>query len=225
MPPHIKISPSLLAADFAHLADSIQAVEEAGADELHFDVMDGDFVPNITIGIPVLEAIRPITKLPIDVHMMVTEPARYAKQYAEAGGDIFTIHVEACDDLETSLGDTRVTGMVAAVSLKPDTPTSVLQPFISSVERVLVMTVEPGFGGQRFMTEMIPKITELSEMAHRIGTDLEIAVDGGIKVDTASEVINAGATTLISGTGVFNYPTGLKMGIKAIRNAGTNEHA
>ena len=221
----IKISPSLLAADFAHLADSIQAVEEAGADELHFDVMDGIFVPNITIGIPILEAIRPLTKLPIDIHMMVTEPARYAKQFAEAGGDIFTIHAEACDDLETSLGDTRVTGMVAAVSLKPDTPTSVLQPFISSVERVLVMTVEPGFGGQRFMTEMIPKITELSEMAHRIGTDLEIAVDGGIKVDTASEVINAGATTLISGTGVFNYPTGLKMGIKAIRNAGTNEHA
>ena len=117
MPPHIKISPSLLAADFAHLADSIQAVEEAGADELHFDVMDGDFVPNITIGIPVLQAIRPLTKLPIDVHMMVTEPARYAKQYAEAGGDIFTIHIEACDDLETSLGDTRVTGLAAAVSL------------------------------------------------------------------------------------------------------------
>ena len=221
----IKISPSLLAADFAHLADSIQAVEEAGADELHFDVMDGIFVPNITIGIPILEAIRPLTKLPIDIHMMVTEPARYAKQFAEPGGDIFTIHVEAGDDLENSLGDTRVSGMFAAVSLKPDTPTSVLQPFISSVERVLVMTVEPGFGGQRFMTEMIPKITELSEMAHRIGTDLEIAVDGGIKVDTASEVINAGATTLISGTGVFNYPTGLKMGIKAIRNAGTNEHA
>ncbi|MAE80315.1 MAG: hypothetical protein CL695_01855 [Chloroflexi bacterium] len=156
--------------------------------------------------------------------MMVTEPARFAKQFAEAGGDIFTIHVEACDDLETSLGDTRVTGMIAAVSLKPDTPTSVLQPFISSVERVLVMTVEPGFGGQRFMAEMLPKITELSEMAHRIGTDLEIAVDGGIKADTASEVINAGATTLISGTGVFDYPTGLKMGIEAIRNAGTNEH-
>ena len=221
----INISPSLLAADFAHLADSIQAVEEAGADELHFDVMDGIFVPNITIGIPILEAIRPLTKLPIDVHMMVTEPARYAKQFAEAGGDIFTIHVEACDDLETSLEDTRVTGMIAAVSLKPDTPTSVLQPFISSVERVLVMTVEPGFGGQRFMAEMLPKITELSEMAHRIGTDLEIAVDGGIKADTASEVINAGATTLISGTGVFDYPTGLKMGIEAIRNAGTNEHA
>ena len=220
MPPHIKISPSLLAADFAHLADSIQAVEEAGADELHFDVMDGDFVPNITIGIPVLQAIRPLTKLPIDVHMMVTEPARYAKQYAEAGGDIFTIHVEACDDLETSLGDTRVTGMTAAVSLKPDTPASVLQPFLSSIERVLVMTVEPGFGGQHFLTEMLPKITELSEMAHRIGTDLEIAVDGGIKADTASKVIDAGATTLISGTGVFNYPTGLEMGIKAIRNAG-----
>jgi ribulose-phosphate 3-epimerase len=152
--------------------------------------------------------------------MMVTEPARYAKQYAEAGGDIFTIHVEACDDLETSLGDTRVTGMAAAVSLKPDTPASVLQPFLSSIERVLVMTVEPGFGGQHFLTEMLPKITELSEMAHRIGTDLEIAVDGGIKADTASKVIDAGATTLISGTGVFNYPTGLEMGIKAIRNAG-----
>ena len=110
--------------------------------------------------------------------------------------------------------------MVAAMSLKPDTPASVLQPFISSIERVLVMTVEPGFGGQRFMSEMLPKITELSEMADRIGTDLEIAVDGGIKVDTASEVINAGATTLISGTGVFDYPDGPKIGIKALRNAG-----
>ena len=217
----IKISPSLLAADFAHLADSIAAVEEAGADELHFDVMDGSFVPNITVGIPVLAAIRPLTKLPIDVHMMVIEPARYAQQFADAGGDIFTIHAEACTDLEASLGDARVAGMQPAVSLKPDTPASALQTVLPLIERVLVMTVEPGFGGQSFMPEMLPKIVQLADMARRAGTTLEIAVDGGIKVDTAGAVIDAGATTLISGTGVFNYPDGMRIGIEAIRNAGS----
>jgi ribulose-phosphate 3-epimerase len=219
--PKIKISPSLLAADFAHLADSIAAVEEAGADELHFDVMDGSFVPNITIGIPVLEAIRPFTKLPIDVHMMVVEPARYAQEFADAGGDIFTMHAEACDDLEASLGDARAAGTIAGVSLKPDTPASVLQSTLTLIDRVLVMTVEPGFGGQSFMPEMLSKITELADMARMVGHDLEIAVDGGIKVDTAGGVIDAGATTLISGTGVFNFPDGMKIGIEAIRNAGS----
>ncbi len=221
MAPLIKVSPSLLAADFAHLADSIAAVEEAGADELHFDVMDGSFVPNITVGIPVLEAIRPLTKLPIDVHMMVVEPARYAREFADAGGDIFTMHVEACDDLEASLGDARVAGMSAAVSLKPDTPASVIQSALPLIERVLVMTVEPGFGGQSFMPEMLPKIEELKDMARLASHELEIAVDGGIKADTAGGVIDAGATTLISGTGVFNHPDGMKIGIEAIRAAGS----
>ncbi|MCH8230903.1 MAG: ribulose-phosphate 3-epimerase [Chloroflexi bacterium] len=220
MAPHIKISPSLLAADFARLGESVRAVEAAGADELHFDVMDGSFVPNITIGIPVLEAIRPITKLPIDVHMMVVEPARFAQQFADAGADIFTIHVEACDDLETSLNDARAAGMRPAVSMKPDTPASVLQPVLPLIDRVLVMTVEPGFGGQSFMPEMLPKIARLADMAHAAGTELEIAVDGGIKDDTAGDVIDAGATTLISGTGIFNHPNGMKAGIKAMRSAG-----
>ena len=217
----IKISPSLLAADFARLGESVHAVEAAGADELHFDVMDGSFVPNITVGIPVLEAVRPITKLPIDAHMMVVEPARFARQFADAGADIFTMHIEACDDLEASLGDARVTGMQAAVSLKPDTPASAIQPVLPLVDRVLVMTVEPGFGGQSFMPEMLPKITELADMALAAGTELEIAVDGGIKVDTAGSVIDAGATTLISGTGVFNFAGGMKAGIEAIRSAGS----
>ena len=217
---HIKVSPSLLAADFAHLADSIAAVEEAGADEIHFDVMDGSFVPNITVGLPVLEAIRPLTKLPIDIHMMVLEPGRYAREFAAAGGDIFTMHVEACDDLEASLGDARVAGMTGGVSLKPDTPASALQSTLPLIERVLVMAVEPGFGGQSFMPEMLPKITEIQDMARIAGHQIEIAVDGGIKVDTAGEVIEAGATTLISGTGVFNYPDGMKIAIEAIRTAG-----
>ena len=217
---HIKVSPSLLAADFAHLADSIAAVEEAGADEIHFDVMDGSFVPNITVGLPVLEAIRPLTKLPIDIHMMVLEPGRYAREFAAAGGDIFTMHIEACDDLEASLGDARVAGMTGGVSLKPDTPASALQSTLPLIERVLVMTVEPGFGGQSFMPEMLPKITEIRDMARIAGNQIEIAVDGGIKVDTAGEVIEAGATTLISGTGVFNYPDGMKIAIEAIRTAG-----
>ncbi|MCH8115643.1 MAG: ribulose-phosphate 3-epimerase [Chloroflexi bacterium] len=221
MSPRIKISPSLLAADFARLGESVRAVEAAGADELHFDVMDGSFVPNITIGIPVLEAIRPITKLPIDVHMMVVEPARFAQQFADAGADIFTIHVEACDDLEASLNDARAAGMRPAVSMKPDTSASVLQSVLPLIDRVLVMTVEPGFGGQSFMPEMLPKIARLADMAHAAGTELEIAVDGGIKDDTAGGVIDAGATTLISGTGVFNYAGGMKAGIEAMRSAGS----
>ena len=194
---------------------------DAGHVMRHMDVMDGHFVPNITIGVPVLEAIRPITKLPIDVHMMVVEPARFAQQFADAGADIFTIHAEACDDLETSLGDARIAGMTVAVSLKPDTPVSVLQPVLPLIDRVLVMTVEPGFGGQSFMPEMLPKIAELVDMVRVAGTDLEIAVDGGIKVDTAGSVIDAGATALISGTGVFNFTDGIEAGIKALRSAGS----
>ena len=217
----IKISPSLLAADFARLGESMHAVEEAGADELHFDVMDGSFVPNITMGIPVLQAIRPLTKLPIDVHMMVVEPGRYTQQFADSGSDIFTIHAEACDDLTATLADVRATGMTAAVSLKPDTPASALQPILSLVDRVLVMTVEPGFGGQSFIPEMLPKITELVNMSSRAGIKLEVAVDGGIKIDNAAKVIKAGATILISGTGIFNYPDGMSAGIEAIRGAGT----
>ena len=217
---HIKISPSLLAADFAQLGESIRAVETAGADELHFDVMDGSFVPNITIGIPVLEAVRPLTKLPIDVHMMVVEPARFAQQFADAGADIFTVHAEACDDLEASLAGARAAGMRPAVSIKPDTPASVLQSVLPLIDRVLVMTVEPGFGGQSFMPEMLSKIAELVDMARSAGTELEVAVDGGIKVDTAGGVIDAGATTLISGTGVFNFRDGMRAGIEAMRGAG-----
>ena len=218
---HIKISPSLLAADLARLGESVREVGAAGADELHFDVMDGSFVPNITIGIPVLEAIRPLTKLPIDVHMMVVGPARFAQQFADAGADIFTVHAEACDDLKASLAEARAAGMRPAISIKPDTPASVLQSVLPLIDRVLVMTVEPGFGGQSFMPEMLPKIAELVDMAHAAGTELEIAVDGGIKVDTAGSVIDAGATTLISGTGVFNHPDGMKAGIEAMRNAGS----
>jgi ribulose-phosphate 3-epimerase len=153
--------------------------------------------------------------------MMVLEPARYAKAFADAGGDIFTMHVEACDDLEASLGDARVSGMSAGVSLKPDTPASVLQASLPLIDRVLVMTVEPGFGGQSFIREMMPKITEIQNMARIAGHELEIAVDGGIKVDTAGEAIDAGATTLVSGTGVFNFADGMKIGIEAIRNAGS----
>ena len=151
---------------------------------------------------------------------MVLEPGRYAREFAAAGGDIFTMHVEACDDLEASLGDARVAGMTGGVSLKPDTPASALQSTLPLIERVLVMTVEPGFGGQSFMPEMLPKITEIRDMARIAGNQIEIAVDGGIKVDTAGEVIEAGATTLISGTGVFNYPDGMKIAIEAIRTAG-----
>ena len=208
MPPKIKISPSLLAADFANLGESIRAVESAGADELHFDVMDGSFVPNITIGVPVLEAIRPITKLPIDVHMMVVEPARFAQQFADAGADIFTIHAEACDDLETSLDDARIAGMTAAVSLKPDTPVSVLQPVLPLIDRVLVMTVEPGFGGQSFMPEVEAKVRALRQAIDSQisagGRQCKLMIDGGIKSHNIALVRDWGIEVSVVGSGLIN---------------------
>ncbi len=216
---NLKISASLLAADFAHLADSVRAAEEGGCDELHFDVMDGHFVPNITVGVPVLEAIRPLTRLPVDVHMMVEEPERFAEAFADAGADIFTIHIEACKDAPAAIEAARAAGMRPAVSIKPATPVSDIEPLLGSVDRILVMTVEPGAGGQSFMPEMLPKVREIQRISVGRGLDIEIAVDGGIKADTARQAVDAGARTLISGTGVFGHPDGIRAAVDALRAA------
>ena len=215
----IKISASTLSADFGRLAEEVRAAEEAGCDEIHFDVMDGQFVPNITVGVPVLESVRAATSLPIDVHMMVHEPSRFCDAFADAGGDIFTVHVEACEDMAATISSARRAGMRPAVSLKPATPLADIRGLLGPVDRVLVMSVEPGFGGQPFIPESLPKIESLRAMADDAGQKIEIAVDGGIKPDTIGPAAAAGAETLISGSGVFTGSGDVRTAVQALRAA------
>ena len=165
----INVSASVLAADFANLGRDVRAAQEAGCDEIHFDVMDGRFVPNLSVGIPVLQAIRPVTRLPIDVHMMVEEPSRFDRVVADAGGDIFTVHIEGCADPAGAAASARTAGMRPAVSIKPATPVRQVEPYLREFDRILVMTVEPGFGGQSFMPEVLVKVDQLRDLSSRGG--------------------------------------------------------
>ena len=214
----VKISPSILSADFARLGEQVEEAEAAGADEIHFDVMDGQFVPGITFGFVILEVVRRHTQLPIDVHMMVDNPVRFVTEYSAVPGLTMTVHAEACPDLAGTIAAIGAAGMRPAVTLKPTTPLSEIAGVLPLVDRVLVMTVVPGAGGQPFMDEVLPKIADLREIAsaHK---GLEIAVDGGIKADTAPRAVAAGAATLISGSGVFGHPDGIAGGISALRQA------
>ncbi len=214
-----KISASVLGADFSRLGEEVRAADAAGCDEVHFDVMDGRFVPNISIGLPVLEAVRASTHLPIDVHMMVEEPGRFASVFAKAGGTMFTVHIEACADLRRTLEQARAAGMRTGVSIKPSTPVSAVAPFLSEMDRVLVMSVEPGYGGQPFMPESVAKIAELRRHIDARNMSCEVAVDGGIKVDTVGVVAAAGADVVISGTGIFKFNGGAAAAVRALRDA------
>ena len=215
LPQDIRISASVLAADFSRLGDQVRLIEDAGCDEIHFDVMDGHFVPNITFGADVLASIRNLTDLPIDAHMMVTEPGRFAPQFAAAGASTFTVHAEACSDLAGTLTDVSESGMKPGISINPSTEAEAVTRYTSVVQRFLIMSVEPGFGGQSLMPETLSKI-EVLRSAGR-GQDLDIAVDGGVKVDNAASVIAAGADTLISGTGLMRYADGPAGAVRAIR--------
>lgn len=201
----VKIAPSILSADFTRLGDEIKNVEQGGADYIHFDVMDGLFVPNISIGIPVLESVRKITELPLDVHLMIERPVRYAQRFAEAGADIINIHIEAdsMDENLRALSMIRKAGRKPAVTLKPETPAGEVLPYIGLVELVLIMTVEPGFGGQGFMADMLPKIREVREYMNLKNPDCELQVDGGINPETARLCVGAGADVLVAGSDIF----------------------
>ncbi|MGE0527104.1 MAG: ribulose-phosphate 3-epimerase [Bdellovibrionales bacterium] len=195
------IAPSILSADFARLGQEIQAVEDAGADWVHVDVMDGHFVPNLTIGPPVVKSLRPITRLPLDVHLMITQPERYIGDFAKAGADYLTIHIEATEDVEGNLRRIRELGVKPGVTLRPGTPVEQLFPYLPLVDLILVMTVEPGFGGQSFMADQVVKITALrSELERRSHTAL-IEVDGGITGETAQQVREA--DVLVAGSYIF----------------------
>jgi len=215
----IKIAPSILAADFAHLAEAVEEAEAAGADYIHVDVMDGHFVPNITIGPAVVRSLRQVTRLPLDVHLMISDPMYYAPAFVEAGADGLTVHVEATPHLHRVLQQIRDSGVRAGVSLNPATPAVAIGEALNDVELVLVMTVNPGFGGQTFIEHALHKITQVREMLDRAGSEAELEVDGGIGPQTAERVVAAGATVLVAGTAIFGAPEGIATAMRAIREA------
>lgn len=201
--PLIRIAPSLLSADFGHVARQIAAVEAAGADLLHLDVMDGHFVPNLSLGVPVVASVRKHTALPLDVHLMITDPAKYAPAFAAAGASLITFHIEVADEPKALIRQIRNLGVKVGVSLNPGTPAEALLDIIDQVDLVLVMTVWPGFGGQQFMGECVEKIGVL---AQRMRSNQWLEVDGGIDPQTAPRVVAAGADTLVAGSAVFSQP-------------------
>jgi ribulose-phosphate 3-epimerase len=216
----VKIAPSILSADFARLGEEIKEVESGGADWIHVDVMDGHFVPNITIGPLVVKAIRPHTTLPLDVHLMIENPDLYIPEFAKSGADIITVHQEACIHLHRTLYHIKDQGVKAAVSLNPATPVSTLKHVLEDVDMVLIMSVNPGFGGQKFIPEAVHKTRELRNLLEEKGLvdQVEIQIDGGINAETAKLVIEAGATCLVAGNAVFGQKDRAQA-IQAIKQA------
>jgi len=214
-----KLAPSILSADFARLGEQVQAAEAAGADWIHVDVMDGHFVPPITIGSLVVEALRPITSLPLDVHLMIEQPERQLADFAKAGADYLTVHVETCPHLHRTIQQIKELGVKAGVTLNPATPLSALTEILPEVDLVLVMSVNPGFGGQAYIPGSTAKIARLQQMLDDIGSIAEIQVDGGVKAHNAAEIAGAGATVLVAGSAVFNAKASIAENIAALRRA------
>lgn len=213
----IKIAPSILSADFSRLGAEIEDVERGGADYIHVDVMDGHFVPNITIGPLIVEAIRPVTKLPLDVHLMIENPDAFISTFAKMGADIITVHAEACPHLHRTIQLIKSEGVKAGVVLNPHTPADVIKHVLDELDMVLLMTVNPGFGGQSFIHSVLPKITEVAEMVKDRGLNTEIEVDGGVNAETAKLCIEAGANVLVAGSAIYNQQDRMKA-IREIRN-------
>jgi len=217
--PEVKIAPSILSADFARLGEQVAEATEGGADYIHVDVMDGHFVPNITIGALVVAAIRPHTSLPLDVHLMIEAPEQYIKQFTDAGADIITVHIEACPHIHRVVQQIKQSGVNAGVSVNPGTPVDTLDDILPSLDLVLVMTVNPGFGGQSFIEDTLDKIARLRTELDKRGLPAELEVDGGINIKTASRVVQAGARVLVAGAAVFSPGKTVKEAIQAIRDS------
>lgn len=215
----IKIAPSILSADFARLGEKVREAEAAGADYIHFDVMDGHFVPNLTMGPLVVRAIRPLTKLPLDVHLMIEEPDRYLEDFARAGANILTVHPEASVHLHRTVQAIHKLDVRAGVAINPATPLVHIEEILPFVDLVLLMTVNPGFGGQAFIETMLPKIARLRNMIDDRGLNCELEVDGGIGPETAGQVVAAGARVLVAGSAIFGAKEPVKTTIQRIREA------
>ena len=212
----VKIAPSILSANFANLANEIKDVEQGGADYIHIDVMDGHFVPNITIGPLIVEAVRPTTKLPLDVHLMIENPDLYIPAFAKAGADYISVHVEACPHLHRTIQLIKAEGVKAGIVLNPATPVESILPMLEDIDLILFMTVNPGFGGQKFIHSVLPKIRYLSRIVDERGLQIEIEVDGGVNEETAQRCVEAGANVLVAGSAIYNKQDRAKA-ISAIR--------
>lgn len=215
----IKIAPSILAANFAKLAEEVKEVEQAGAQLIHIDVMDGHFVPNITMGPIVVEALRPVTKLPLDVHLMIENPDNYIESFAKAGADYITVHVEACPHLHRTIQLIRSFGVKPGVVLNPHTPIESIQHVLEDIDMVLFMTVNPGFGGQKFIHSVIPKIKQLADMIKEKDLSIEIEIDGGINAETIVPCAQAGATIFVAGSAIYSQ-TDRSKALQDIQQAG-----
>lgn len=200
----IKISPSILSSDYGNLSSELKRMEACGADMLHIDVMDGHFVPNITLGAPIVKCIRKSSTLPFDVHLMISDPYKYIPDFVNAGSDIITFHAEADSDIEKTIDLILASGKKAGLSVRPKTPVEAVYPYLDKLSMVLVMTVEPGFGGQSFMEDMMPKVSAVRSEIDRRGLDVDIQVDGGINKDTISIAAKAGANVFVSGNAIFS---------------------
>ncbi|HEV8540240.1 MAG TPA: ribulose-phosphate 3-epimerase [Nitrospiraceae bacterium] len=215
----VRIAPSILSADFARLADEVSRVEAGGADLLHIDVMDGHFVPNLTVGPPIVEALRKVTKLPLDVHLMITNPDAFIAEFAEAGADYLTVHVETCPHLHRTVHFIKERGVKAGVTLNPATPLTALEEILADADLLLIMSVNPGFGGQHFIDSVLDKIVRARQLLDRTRSAAVLEVDGGIKPDNAARIIQAGADILVSGSAIFSSPD-YRATIQALRQAG-----
>ena len=215
----IKLAPSILSADFARLGEQIDEVARAGADYIHIDVMDGHFVPNITIGAPVVASIRPVTGLPLDVHLMIEHPERYISQFVNAGADIIAVHVEASPHLHATIRLIKELGAKAGVSINPPTPLGVVEEFLPHVDLVLVMSVNPGFGGQPFIRETLSRIANIRKILDDRALHAELEVDGGINADNAPDIVKAGANVLVVGNSIFRAREGISGVMQRLREA------
>lgn len=215
----VRIAPSILSADLACLAREVGAVAEAGADWIHVDVMDGHFVPNLTFGMPLVAALRRITPLPLDVHLMIEAPERYLEAFARAGADRLIVHVEACPHLHRVIQQIRGLGLRAGVALNPATPLMAIEEILPDVDQVLVMTVNPGFGGQAFIERMLEKVRRARQMIDALGRPIELEVDGGVGPENAAALVEAGATVLVAGASIFEAPEGPAEALRRLRQA------
>ena len=202
----VKIAPSLLSCDFTKMGDELRDMERIGADWAHLDVMDGHFVTNLTFGLPVIAALRPVSTIPFDVHLMIEAPEKYIDRYIDAGADILTVHLEACRDVLSALRAIRARGCKAGLSIRPGTPASAVFPYLTEADMILVMTVEPGYGGQKLIPECLDKIGEIKKRAAEMGKEILVEVDGGINAGNAATVRGAGAGVLVAGAAVFGSP-------------------